>query len=1330
MSIVKRSLLCLCWMGMFFSVSSWAINYNPQFEFGTIPADKCTVSGPAVTCNIVFQNTYTSPPLVFVMSTINANRSNFNTKTTEYPSDLRVWNVNNTQATVKQLLPPNDAACVRLRQQSNGNWRCSSNVNDPLVNYVDAPMENIDYLVIEPGVFEFNNGAKIVAGLVEHNLTYSNAGGLNNNNKAKAVRFSDYGLSGQFASSPGVLVQIQSRNNESAGQPIWLTAIALNPSSFDFDLVLDRSEVSANANLARNEQVAFVAGLGEGFVNGRKFWLGQGSTQNTLNINDQVIKPITEGCTQISNFPISGFTKVPTLLAAKRTRNGNNGGWLRRCSVSKTGVALINEEDMARDFERAHVVEPYSYFLFDKPPTSEVCALFPSPAQTWQGNGIASITIDNSAQILGSPISAGKRYIGFSPTSIGGNNYQTACDGSQCFGDVGLQVKKQQLETFQAPDPGLENVSLWQQNREFSNNESIGSLNVGKGTVTFREGIYWIGSIDLNNGGKIIVHENEKVIIHAKKINISQNTQFSESSNAELIVFVHDSNNSGVDLNNNAEFVGLMYSEVGVRLSNQAILRGALTARTIVMSNSSQIIATDNNCFNPSDDYQVTMTPPTDLALMCGNDKPEFSITTTNNNVAESLGIRVTVSPNESNFVVSAANGKGSGVYPNFTSNSSGELDLQVSVNDISQVDLSQSYTLTVVMEDDSGKSVSSRFKYVPFKFEAYDTSNNLSLSSVDVIAGKAETVNTRILACDETGAKKVATNYSGLPSISHVVDSPSGGLNGDLTYSPNFVSGISAENLMVNESGNFTVTLSDSFDCTGFIGCPADNTKDVTGSFVVNSRPWTFAICSGETSALAMDGTSSSGAQFKKASERFNLHVKPIVWQSGGAVTGEIETSNYCNAPITQNFFANNAPSATIEMNSALHSPVGGNSSVVLQGDSGLTKAHNSGVGSALGQYYDFNQLYWDEVGSLKVMADTQTNYLGMDINLGYRNIGRFSPDHVALISNDWEYTDGHDGFVYMNQTIPYRFTVEAQNMQGEPTTNYSAFASDLIADVKLLAVDDQGQELGERIRNYALQLWDGSGSGVWTGATLSVTSHFTFLKKQLTASPYATKADGPYRSGFGLRVSDKVDGVDFLSPDLDLKVSGTRVDTGKRFTLQPDIRYGRMALGDVGGTSVSTINVPLRVEYWQGSRFAINADDSGSYFATPNEYVCKQTVWPTSGSGSSSKLTGSDTPSSWAKVASGKSSVVFATPASSDETADVREQVRFWLRLDDDARSSPQLSESGVNCGAQYTSQPWLQYNWRDKGDEDPSAVVTFGIHRGNDKVIFRGETRLTGQ
>jgi MSHA biogenesis protein MshQ len=149
--------------------------------------------------------------------------------------------------------------------------------------------------------------------------------------------------------------------------------------------------------------------LGEGFVNGRKFWLGQGATDNTLGIDDRVIKPIAEGCQLVSDFTATGFSSIPTLLASKRTRNGNNGGWLRRCSVSKTGVALINEEDMANDYERAHVVEPYSYFLFDKPPANEICELFPSPAQTWVGNTSPSLSMSNTSKISGTPVSNGRR---------------------------------------------------------------------------------------------------------------------------------------------------------------------------------------------------------------------------------------------------------------------------------------------------------------------------------------------------------------------------------------------------------------------------------------------------------------------------------------------------------------------------------------------------------------------------------------------------------------------------------------------------------------------------------------------------------------------------------------------------------------------------------------------------------------------------------------------------------------------------------------------------------------------------------------------------------
>lgn len=68
-------------------------------------------------------------------------------------------------------------------------------------------------------------------------------------------------------------------------------------------------------------------------------------------------------------------------------------------------------------------------------------------------------------------------------------------------------------------------------------------------------------------------------------------------------------------------------------------------------------------------------------------------------------------------------------------------------------------------------------------------------------------------------------------------------------------------------------------------------------------------------------------------------------------------------------------------------------------------------------------------------------------------------------------------------------------------------------------------------------------------------------------------------------------------------------------------------------------------------------------------------------------------------------------------------RAQVRLWLRQ---GSNSVQLTDSGVDCsnGADFTNQPWLQYNWRNLGDEDPSTVVTFGTFRGNDRIIFSGE------
>ncbi|EKO3957862.1 DUF6701 domain-containing protein [Vibrio fluvialis] len=846
-------------------------------------------------------------------------------------------------------------------------------------------------------------------------------------------------------------------------------------------------------------------------------------------------------------------------------------------------------------------------------------------------------------------------------------------------------------------------------------------------TVTLQSGEYWVDELIFSTNDASLKVQG-KVYLHFRSLKISGDRVSINSGGSpeNLWMFGHIGAAPITISNNDVSITAMLFLDAPSFTNSDGLIAqgarlkftGSLTASRIKVTNNDSTFTghVASACDTTVDSsYALILQPAEAYSLICAAQRLEFQVVDSNNQATGDFTGTISVSPTTANLAV--VPDKGSGSNGSYTPNANGELWLDLTASS------SQTVTITGVLnpQGDSA-SVSGTYHFVPYK---------LSASDQYVIANKPQTVEVKALACDDNGGV-VDINYGGTPTVSSAWVAPTSGA-GELNFAPAFTQGGASSELTMEDSGIKTVTMADSsFDCSGLTDCPVEGSGTLQGSFTVYSRPWTLAICSPNGSTMDGDITNPDSLAFTSAGNLFALNIRPLRWasssgddsspQAGGSA---IETSAYCSSAVTQNFFSDNSQLAALAVLShQVAQPADGNDGTL---DGTLEQLNTTGINST---YLPFSGLSWSEVGVLRVNADISGSYLGMTVNQGYRDIGRFYPAWLSITENSWDYADDHNGFVYMNQTIPYRFTVEAQNMQSDATTNYSAFSQALIADVKLLAVDGDGEELSDRIDEYDLQLWDGSGDGAWSGATLSVSNDFTFLKQQQSASPYTTSVDGPYQSGFGLRVSDKVDGVDFVSPDLELKASTTLLDTGKRFTTQPDIRYGRMVLGDVGGTSVSTINVPLRVEYWQGNRFAINADDSGSYFATPNEYVCKQTVWPTSGSGSSSKLIGSDTSSSWAKVASGKSSVVFATPASSDETADVREQVRFWLRLDDDAHSSPQLSESGVNCGAQYTSQPWLQYNWRDKGDEDPSAVVTFGIHRGNDKVIFRGETRLTGQ
>ncbi|AZL83916.1 hypothetical protein EIJ81_03925 [Aliivibrio salmonicida] len=168
----------------------------------------------------------------------------------------------------------------------------------------------------------------------------------------------------------------------------WVTGYAGDVGVDQFRLALERSEVRNHNVISNNEKVAFVAGEGAGFVNGKKFWLGQAETKNTIKgETDKIVNPVIKGCTSAyTDISEGNFDSPPILVATKNSRNGGNGGWLRRCDLQKDKVSFIVEEDMDKDSERAHAAEKAG-FLCSKSLEYPLCVIY-SQAQFKRGKAI------------------------------------------------------------------------------------------------------------------------------------------------------------------------------------------------------------------------------------------------------------------------------------------------------------------------------------------------------------------------------------------------------------------------------------------------------------------------------------------------------------------------------------------------------------------------------------------------------------------------------------------------------------------------------------------------------------------------------------------------------------------------------------------------------------------------------------------------------------------------------------------------------------------------------------------------------------------------------
>ncbi|MCG7497189.1 hypothetical protein MHO82_09945 [Vibrio sp. Of7-15] len=1338
-----------------------------EFEFGRLRVDDCIQTADTDRCTITFSKSYAQPPLVFLMPTITKNGE-------DQPSSLRLMSVTNTQAQFRQIVAP-------ARKAKAG------------IPFKPTPMTDIDYLVAEPGILKLSSGAQLLVGSFTTTQTIRNdkstkpaqiVGGY------ETIMFNTFGLPsfdpwhGDTNLPPGVMTQIQSINNRystnepnghyAANQPQWMTSVSKDVTFSSFKFAIELSE-TRDANITQAETVGFVAGLGTGFVTGKKFWWGSGETKDTLGDGEEVYRPVEEECEAYTPIPAS-FSAPPILVAAKNSRHGSNGGWLRRCFMKPDEVSFVIEEDMDSDKERKHHWEKVGFFFFEAQKIRPVCEIFPSPAQTWETNTNGELLIDNLSKINGASTIAGQRFVGFSANKV--NDVASAgCNGSVCQGDTGLMVPKANLEDFQAPtDPALYYINLVS-NQTFQNDEHIGALTINNNvTATFKAGVYWIDSLNLI-GGTINIPNNEQVTIHTKGLSLSQSAQINSNLSSELVVIVHDlpfsfqnSIHNRVDLANGAKFTGLLYSEKDVDLSNASTIEGAVTAANLRLHGAGNQIIGGGNCFGIPQNTELKLSPTTSSGLSCTGVDFNLSVvekgTTQEADFTGSIDISLNNDSNIDACFVLEGNSPPTNcgeedshrqltvAYPtsrrfSIFSKQAGEVYINAQVQNTSEMDLANVGPYSFLANGfllDSGNDVDSinggQIAVRPYSLTIQAVSSNNNSLQCQPLENYTNNQVPLLFSRSSPAGETPLGNYTLSDSTQrHTIET-------NTPVSLTFKSGvavISNTNLGTPLTGVYSEAQQISLSVTGPSSCTSSGCNNATMSsntLPLYHRPFALSVCSPNNHTLPISyGTSNSGDKLAIAGQGADVYIKAVPWVSQYANNdGSIKQPSIANGTATPNYVSYakalcsksglKAFDGTFSLNASLHSP-----SNATWDNSNFSHLTLPQLANAQGYT---STITWNDVGSL-ALSPYKENYLvsGLNIPATQFVMGRFVPSHLAITSSQWSYPTGQNDFAYMDQPFPHSFVVEAQNSSNTATQNYGLFGDNFKTHISLMSIESQKasgtNDLSSRIKDAKQYSWGGAewNSTKNTSQMSKTLSDFTFLRKETSASPRTTEPDGPYTSEntqFGLYASHVVDEVNFqLSPSDPLRPtitirhddSGLNTNQGQAYLTQPNVRYGRMTLTSVGGTQ-DQLSTPLSIEHWTGSQFEINTQDSVSYLDTV--YQCQELIWPNSlPANSAPQLSYMASDGSTGGQASlGENHLVQAK----HDIEGLRAQMRMWLLINSEntAKECANRPSSSNN-----EHQPWLLFNWRGEGDEDPSMVATFGIYRGNDRVIYRGEPKI---
>ncbi|EAR62751.1 hypothetical protein MED92_06518 [Oceanospirillum sp. MED92] len=500
-----------------------------------------------------------------------------------------------------------------------------------------------------------------------------------------------------------------------------------------------------------------------------------------------------------------------------------------------------------------------------------------------------------------------------------------------------------------------------------------------------------------------------------------------------------------------------------------------------------------------------------------------------------------------------------------------------------------------------------------------------------------------------------------------------------------------------------------------------SDTGAVLTGSsnqFVV--RPFAFGIPSVSASGAAMSlpaGDETGGNAFTSAGSDFVVSLNAYRWNSGD--DGNSDGAPDAGADVTNNGVTPNfTGTATLAVDS--FTPASGVQGTLSGDASVLLDIYSNRSGADVPA-----TLQYDEVGSINLSA-SMDDYLGdsnADIASVSTKIGRFYPDHFALqtVTLTAACTSGAH-YTYMQQPFAQlAYTLEARpagvtdstGTNGRITQNYdddfyNDGSSPLTALIEGFAENnDSGVDIGSRVTAY-------TSTTSWQDGVYSVSrTNETFFSRNGAAGGLE---DGPFSQlQLGIGIGTELDNRTFATSELDMNssTSGDCVAAGNctaaALGSAQDLRYGRVRIQSAHAPETEDLPVPFSVEYWNGSAFVTNADDSCSVIPAGqiefNSVATSTSLDVSYDQNADTDTTGSFTDLSGGNVtaSNGSFGLQFSAPGvgveGNDNTGSFPVEV---LNLDD-----------------------WLRYDWNEDGSADDAnaqdAIITFGRARGSDRMIF---------